>query len=176
MPLPATTGRPRSSCQATTRTFAMRRPSLKILGPRSRRCRTRRAQVVDVERDRLRHPLAPAFVEEVEQRRQLEEGAERTTVHGGEAGVADDLPPERQDALERAVAALDLDAEKARVGDGLDDLLHWPSAFCARVRLSNALSARLAPSMNVPSALAKGSSGVRSHATARMNATLRARR
>jgi len=30
LPLPATTGRLRSSCQATTRTLAMRRPSLKI--------------------------------------------------------------------------------------------------------------------------------------------------
>src|SRR5205823_7481149 len=93
-------------------------PELEDLGARSRRRRTRRPQVIDAERDRLRHALAAAVVEEVQQRRELEEGAEDAAVHGGEGGVADDLVPERQDALAGAAAALDLEAEEARVGDG----------------------------------------------------------
>src|SRR5947208_6138009 len=99
-------------------------PELEDLGARSRRQRTRRAQVVDTERDRFRHAFAAALLEEVQQRRELEEGAEDAAVHGGKGGVADDLVPEPQDALEDAVAALDLDAEEARVGDGLDDSFH----------------------------------------------------
>src|SRR5881409_1760548 len=130
-------------------------PELEDLGARSRRRRTRRAQVIDAERDRFRHALAAAVVEEVQQRRELEEGAEDAAVHCGEGGVADDLVPERQDALEGAVAALDLDAEEARVGDGLDDSFHLSPSCLARISRSNELSLRLAPSMNVPRALAK---------------------
>src|SRR5213079_1685064 len=137
-------------------------PELEDLGARSRRQRTRRAQVIDAERDRFRHALAAAVVEEVQQRRELEEGAENAAVHGGKGGVADDLVPERQDALEGAVVALDLDAEEARVRDGVDDPIHSPPPFLARTSRSNGLSLRLAPSMNVPRALAKGSSAVRS--------------
>src|SRR5438552_15207533 len=137
-------------------------PELEDLGARSGRRRTRRAQVIDAERDRLRHALAAAVVEEVQQRRELQEGAEDAAVHGGKGGVADDLVPERQDAFEGPVAALDLDAEEARVRDGVDDPLHSPPPFLARMSRSNELSLRLAPSMNVPRALAKGSSAVRS--------------
>src|SRR5438309_7763770 len=137
-------------------------PELEDLGARSRRRRTRRAQVIDAERDRFRHALAAAVVEEVQQRRELEEGAENAAVHGGTGGVADDLVPERQDALEGAVAALDLDAEEARVRDGVDDPIHSPPPFLARTSRSNELSLRLAPSMKVPRALAKVSSRVRS--------------
>ena len=104
--------------------------------------------------------LTAAVVEEPQQRRQFEEGAENAAVHGGKGGVADDLVPERQDALEGAVAAFDLDAEEARVGDGLDDPVHWPPPCLVRTSRSNELSLRLAPSMNVPMALAKGSSAV----------------
>src|SRR5213596_706354 len=88
-------------------------PELEDLGARSGRQRTRRAQVVDAERDRLRHAFNVAVVEEPQQRRELEEGAENAAVHGGKGGVADDLVPERQDAFEGPVAALDLDAEEA---------------------------------------------------------------
>src|SRR5437867_5528310 len=137
-------------------------PELEDLGARSRREGTRRAQVIDAERDRFRHTFTAGVVEEVQQRRELEEGAEDAAVHGGKGGVADDLVPERQDALEGAVAALDLDAEEARVGDGVDDPIHSPPPCLARISRSNELSLRLAPSMNVPRALAKGSSTVRS--------------
>src|SRR5438094_2277318 len=106
-------------------------PELEDLGAGSSRKRARGAQVVDAERDRLRHAFAAALVEETQQRRQLEEGAENATVHGGKRGVADYLWPDRQDALEGAVAALDLDAEEARVRDGVDDPLHSPPPFLA---------------------------------------------
>ena len=43
---------------------------------------------------------------------------------GGKRGIADDLLPERQDALEAAVGTLHLDAEEARVGNGVDDPVH----------------------------------------------------
>src|SRR5438132_265194 len=77
-------------------------------------------------------------------------------------GDAADIGPQRQDALKGAVAALALDAEEARVGDGLDDSFHLSPSCLARISRSNELSLRLAPSMNVPRALAKGSSAVRS--------------
>src|SRR5437867_11457936 len=129
-------------------------PELEDLGARSRREGTRRAQVIDAERDRFRHTFTAGVVEEVQQRRELEEGAEHAAVHGGKGGVADDLVPERQDALEGAVAAFDLDAEEARVGDGVDDSVHRPPPVFARTSRSNEPSLRLAPSMNVPRALA----------------------
>src|SRR5205814_9283565 len=44
-------------------------PELEDLGARSRRRRTRRAQVIDAERDRLRHALADAVGAEVQQPR-----------------------------------------------------------------------------------------------------------
>src|SRR2546428_11819435 len=77
-------------------------PELEDLGARSRRQWTRRAQVIDAERDRFRHALAAAVVEEVQQRRELEEGAENAAMHGGEGRGADDLVPERQEALRGA--------------------------------------------------------------------------
>src|SRR5207247_9968651 len=58
-------------------------PELEDLGARSRRQRTRRTQVIDAERDRFRYALTAAVVEEVQQRRELEEGAEDAAVHGG---------------------------------------------------------------------------------------------
>src|SRR5437016_8418775 len=151
-------------------------PVLEDVGAGSGRKRARGAQVVDAGRDRLRHAFAAALVEETQQRRQLEEGAENATVHGGKRGVADDLVPERQHALEDAIAAFHLDAEEARVRDGVDDLVHRPPPCLERTRRSNELSLRLAPSMNVPRALAKGSLAVRSQATARTKATLRVSR
>src|SRR5881628_2221200 len=99
-------------------------PELEDLGARPRRRRTRGAQVVDAERDRLRHALTGILVEEAQERRELEEGAENAAVHRGQGRVADDLLPEGEDALEGAVGALDLDAEEARVGDRVDDAVH----------------------------------------------------
>jgi hypothetical protein len=93
----------------------------------------------------------------MQQRRELEEGAEDAAVHRGERGVADDLPPEGQHALERAVGALDLDAEEARVGDRVDDPAHSPPPCFARISRSNVLSLRWAPSMTCRARFAKGS-------------------
>src|SRR5438128_10359012 len=58
-------------------------PELEDLGARPRRRGTGGAQVVDAERDRLRHPVTAAVVDEAEQRRELQEGAEDAAVHGG---------------------------------------------------------------------------------------------
>src|SRR5262249_33782441 len=134
--------------------------------------RARRAEVVDAERDRLRDTVAAALLEQVKQGRELEEGAEDAAVHRGQGGIADDLPPEREDALEGAVRALDLDPEEARV----EDRVHRTFASRPRMSRSKELSLQLAPSMNVPRALANGSAGLRSQATARTNATVRVSR
>src|SRR5437867_1999998 len=132
-------------------------PELEDLGARSRRRRTGRAQVVDAEGDRLRHALAARVVDQPHQRRELEESAEHAAVHGRQRGVADDLLPEREDALERVAAVLDLDAEETGVGDDLEDAVHRASSFRVRTSRWKPLSLRLAPSMKVPGALAQGS-------------------
>ncbi len=72
-----------------------------------------------------------------------------------QAGVADDLLAEWQHAVQDAVAAVHLDAQEAGVGDGVDDVPHEsPPPTLARVK---GLPDELAPSMNVPRQLAKGS-------------------
>src|SRR5207244_1018542 len=128
-------------------------PELEDLGARAGRQRARRAQVIDAEGDGFRHAFTAAVVEQPQQRREFEEGAENAAVHGGKDGVSDDLVTEGQDALEGAVAAFDLDAQEARVGDGLDDSVHWPPPVFTRTSRSNEPSLRLAPSMKVPRAL-----------------------
>src|SRR5262249_51021647 len=138
--------------------------------------RARGAQVVDAEGDRLRHGAAAALVEQPQQCRELEERAEHAAVHGGKRGVADDLLAERQHALEDVVDALQVDAEEACVGDDVEDPAHQAPPFLPRMSRSNELSLRLAPSMKVPRALAKGSLAVRSQAMARTKATLRVSR
>ena len=100
-----------------------------------------------------------------------EEGADHPAVHRGQARIADDRVPEGQHAELAVVVPLQLEADELRVRDPVDQA-HRDRSASTRFR---GCSVGFAPTMKVPMLRAKGSSGSRSQALPRTNATLRVR-
>ena len=67
LPVAVATGLAASSCHATTRTFAMRRPCFTISARANVSWRPDRAEVVDAQVDRPRHAVAVGLVDEADQ-------------------------------------------------------------------------------------------------------------
>src|SRR5262249_41432784 len=143
------------------------------LGPPERVARTGRAQVVDAEVDRLRNALAVRELDRLHERRQLEERADHAAVQRRQRDVPDQIVTERQHTHDALRIVLDPNAEEDRVGNQRQRLPspHLPSSSRFRTACATGLTLLLAPIMNVPRALAKGSSGPCSHAVARTKAT-----
>ena len=81
------------------------------------------AQIVDADVDGLGQVFAFGLEHQLNHGRHFEKGADDAAVQCGQNRVADQLLAEAQDRRQLGPLAVDLDAEKAAIGNRIDELL-----------------------------------------------------